>query len=92
MTLNKGETPTHIDDAVLRRVDGDHGEVVHHECEFVALTTNFRVPTQITFSNSLCFSLSERKLFPVPIYVICDYYIHKTDLAPFPKNWNVHSK
>ena len=22
-----------------------------------------------------------RQIFPVPIYVICDYYIHKTDLA-----------
>ena len=22
-----------------------------------------------------------RQFFPVPIYVICDYYIHKTDLA-----------
>ena len=26
------------------------------------------------------FSLSDRK-FSLPIYVICDYYIHKTDLA-----------
>ena len=28
------------------------------------------------------FSLSKRKLFPV----ICDYYIHRTDLAAPPKN------
>ena len=27
------------------------------------------------------FSLSDREKNPVPIYVICDYYIHKTDLA-----------
>ena len=47
----------------------------------------YRVPTQISFSNSLCFPC----FFPVrlPIYVICDYYINKTDLADlssFQKN------
>ena len=46
-----------------------------------------RVPTQIAFSNSMCFprfffSVS-LQISPVPIYVICDYYIHKTDLADF---------
>ena len=35
--------------------------------------------TQGTHSNSL-FSLSDRK-FSVPDYVMCDHYIHKTDLA-----------
>ena len=42
MTLNKGET-THIDDAVFGRVDYDHGQVVNHECEFVALTPNLEL-------------------------------------------------
>ena len=43
-----------------------------------------RVPTQVVFSNCLCFPCFfpvRRQIFPVPIYVICDYYIHKTDLA-----------
>ena len=41
-----------------------------------------RVPTQIAFSNSLCFPGSfpvQPKMFPVPIYVIHNYCIHKTD-------------
>ena len=41
----------------------------------------YRVSTQIAFSNSLS--------FPLPKYVICDYYIHKIDLADisnFKKN------
>ena len=42
MTLNKGET-THIDNAIFGRVDGYHGQVVNHECEFVALTTNLEL-------------------------------------------------
>ena len=44
----------------------------------------YRVPTQIAFSNSLCFPCLfpvQHQIFPVPIYVICDYYMHKTDLA-----------
>ena len=54
-----------------------------------------RVPTQIAFSNSLCFPcfvLVRRQIFPVPIYVICDYYIHKTDwadLSSFKKNLEI---
>ena len=43
-----------------------------------------RVPTQIAFSNSLCFPCFfpvQWQIFPVPIYVICDYYTHKTDLT-----------
>ena len=45
---------------------------------------SYRVPTQIAFSNSLCFLCLfpvQPQMFPVPIYIICDYYIHKTDLA-----------
>ena len=48
--------------------------------------TLHRVPTQISFSNSLCFPCFfpvRPQIFPVPIYLICDYYIHKTDLAKF---------
>ena len=43
-----------------------------------------RVPTQIVFSNSLCFPCVfpvRPQIFPVPIYMICEYYIHRTDLA-----------
>ena len=43
-----------------------------------------RVPTQIVFSNSLCFPCFfpvQQQTFPVPIYIISDHYIHKTDLA-----------
>ena len=42
-----------------------------------------RVHTQIEFSNSLCVPCVfpvQPEIFPVPIYVICEYYIHKTDL------------
>ena len=52
------------------------------------------VPTQIAFSNSLCFPCFfpvQLQIFPVPIYIIYDYYIHKTDLPDlFPaleKKW-----
>ena len=41
------------------------------------------VPTQIVYSNSLCFSRFfpiQLQIFPMPIYIICDYHIHKTDL------------
>ena len=31
----------------------------------------------------------EQQIFPVPIYVICDYYIHKTDLADLSSLKNV---
>ena len=44
----------------------------------------FRVHTQIAFSNSLCFPCFfpvQQQIFPVPIYMICDYNIHQTDLA-----------
>ena len=43
-----------------------------------------RVPTQIVFSNSLCFPCVfpiQSQIFPVLIYIICDYYIDETDLA-----------
>ena len=43
-----------------------------------------RVPTQISFSNALCFPCFfpvKPQIFHVSIYVICGYYIHKTDLA-----------
>ena len=59
----------------------------------VLMALQIRVPTQIAFSNSLCFPcfFSIRlQIFPVPIYVICDYNIHKTDLADissFKNNW-----
>ena len=49
-----------------------------------------RVPTQIVFSNSLCFSCVfpvQLQIFPVPVYIICDYYIHKTELAHLPSFW-----
>ena len=46
--------------------------------------SKIRVPTQIVFSNSLCFPCVfpvQSQIFPVPIYIICDYYIDETDLA-----------
>ena len=34
------------------------------------------------------FSLSKPQIFPVPIYIICEYYIHRTDLADLlEKKW-----
>ena len=50
----------------------------------------YRVPTQIIFSNSLCFPCVfpvRLQFFPVPIYIICNYYIHKTDLADLSSFW-----
>ena len=49
-----------------------------------------RVPTQIVFSNSLCFPCVfpvQLLIFPVTIYLICDYYIHKTDLVDLSSFW-----
>ena len=48
------------------------------------------VPTQIVFSNSLCFSCLfpvQPQIFPVPIYMICNYNIHKTDVSSLKKNY-----
>ena len=45
-----------------------------------------RVPTQIIFSNSLCFPV-QQQISPVPIYIICDYYIHKTMLGELFRFW-----
>ena len=42
--------------------------------------SSIRVPTPIVFLNSLCFP-SPTPNFPVSIYMICNHYIHKTDLA-----------
>ena len=50
----------------------------------------YRVPTQIVFSDSLCFPcffLVQPQIIPVPIYMICNYYIHKTDLADLSSFW-----
>ena len=55
-------------------------------------TVQIKVPTQIAFSNSLCFPCVfpvHPQIFPVPINVTCDYYIHRTDLSElssFKKN------
>ena len=57
-------------------------------CNYVCAT--FRVPTQIVFSNSLCFPCVfpvQPPIFPVPIYIICDYYTHKTELADLSSFW-----
>ena len=46
-----------------------------------------RVPTLIAFSNSLFFPV-RRQIFPVQIYMVCDYYIHISflaDLSSFKK-------
>ena len=43
-----------------------------------------KVPTQIVFSNSPCFPCFfpvQQHISPVPIHIIFDYFIHKTDLA-----------
>ena len=46
---------------------------------------------QDTHSNCILkfpvFSLSKPQIYPVPIYVICDYHIHKTDLADLSSFW-----
>ena len=49
-----------------------------------------RVPTQIVFSNSCVFPVFfpvRLQTFPVPINIICDYYIHKTDFADLSSFW-----
>ena len=40
----------------------------------------FRVPTQFSFSNSLCFPCPTTNI-PCANLRDCDYYIHKNDLA-----------
>ena len=34
-----------------------------------------------------CVSPVQSQIFPVPIYIICDYYIDKTDLADLSNFW-----
>ena len=56
----------------------------------VGISAHYRVPTQIVFSNSLCFPRFfpvQPQIFPVPIYIICNYYIHKTMLADLFSFW-----
>ena len=46
-----------------------------------------RVPTQILFSNSLCFPCVfpvKPQIFPVSIYIICDDYLYNTDWQIYP--------
>ena len=48
---------------------------------------NDRVPIQIVFSNSHCVFHVRPQIFPVPIYIICEYYIHRMDLAGLFSFW-----
>ena len=53
-------------------------------CVCLLLRSYVQGTHSIAFSNSLCFPCFvtvQRQILPVPIYVICDYYIHKTDWA-----------
>ena len=53
------------------------------------------VPTQIVFLISLCFPCVfpvQPQIFPVPIYIICYYYIHKIDLADQSRFWKKKRK
>ena len=49
----------------------------------------YRVPTQIVFSKIPCVFPVRPHIFPVPISIICDYYIHKTGrpIQLLEKNW-----
>ena len=62
-------------------------------------STFSRVPTQIVLSNSLCFPCVfpvQPQIFPVPLSIVFNYYIHKTDFADlstfWEKNGNFHGK
>ena len=49
---------------------------IKHHGKVRARPPAIRVPTQVAFSNSLCFLCSfpvRLQIFPVPIYEICDY-------------------
>ena len=51
-------------------------------------------PFKLHFQNSLCIPCPTAN-FPVPIYMICDYYIHNTDLvdlSSLKKIGNFHGK
>ena len=52
-------------------------------------------PLKLYFQIPCVFPV-QQQIFPVQIYIICDYYIHKTDLADLSSFWkkigNVHGK
>ena len=55
--------------------------------QFVYITSTLKLHFQIP-----CVFPVRLQMFPVQIYVICNYYIHKTDLADsssFKKNWEI---
>ena len=43
-------------------------------------------PLKLYFQIPCVFPV-QPQIFPVPIYIICDYYIHKTDLADLSSFW-----
>ena len=73
-----------------RGLRGIEGRRFEHERVSSALSTPptftppftqpYRVPTQIVFEIPCVFPV-QLQIFPVPIYIICDYYIHKTELV-----------
>ena len=50
--------------------------IVQHSSDIIKLGSPLKLHFQIP-----CVSPVRSKNFPVPTYLICDYYIHKTDLA-----------
>ena len=75
-----------------------HTQTIHiklNQCPTTRVPTQnqtlyFQIPCVFPF-----FPPDRSQIFPVPIYVICDFYIHKTDLADlssfFLKNGNFPS-
>ena len=68
------------------------GSCLHLHRRHVLLEERGTQLAQGTHSNCIfkfpvfsLFSPCPTQIFPVPIYVICDYYRHKTDLADFKK-------
>ena len=43
-------------------------------------------PLKLYFQIPCVFPV-QLQIFPVPIYIMCDYYIHKTDLADLSSFW-----
>ena len=76
---------------ILQHIFNIHRPYLHlMDIGGIAYSIHDRVPTQIVFSNSLCFPCVfpvQSKIFPVPIYIICDYYIDETDLADLSNFW-----
>ena len=54
-------------------------------CYHTGITCH-RYPLKLYFQIPCVFPVRPQ-IFPVPIYIICEYYIHRTDLAGLSSSW-----